>query len=68
VSFVVKSTTAQLKKENVTPAAAEKTGALDAIKKSLTPAAVLFFLIFWMLWSINSNLSALQSAVKSPPV
>ena len=66
VAFTIKSTTAQLKKENIAQAggAEKKAGPLDVVKKNVTPTTVLFFLIFWMLWSINSNLSALQQANK----
>jgi hypothetical protein len=61
LGFLVKSTTAQLKKENQVLPAEKKAGPLAAAKTYVTPNTILLFLIFWLLWSINSNLAALQN-------
>lgn len=79
LAFTVKSATAQLKREalhsvsssssssSAEASGEKKPGALAAVKKSLTPAMVFYFLIFWMLWSVSSQLSTLTAAINAAP-
>ena len=72
LAFVVKSTTAQLKRENLNSTSSsassssekkEKSSPLALVTKNVTPTMVMYFLIFWMLWSVSSNLAALNDAL-----